>query len=66
MNGVGVRVETKFDLKTGFIEQTTESYEPDYNFDLRQDVIRRVIDTQDEQVRQALIKLGWMPPPNEG
>lgn len=26
------------------------------------DIARRVIDTQDQQIREALIKLGWTPP----
>ena len=64
MRGIGVRVETKFDLKTGFIEQVTEPYGPDHNSDLRKDVVRRVLDTQDQQIRQALIELGWTPPIN--
>lgn len=62
MNGVGIKVETKFDAETGLIEQITEPYGPDYNSDLRKDVVRRVLDTQDQQVRQALIELGWTPP----
>lgn len=28
-------------------------------------IIRRVLDTQDLQVREALIKLGWAPPKNK-
>ena len=60
MSSVGVRVETK--LGFGFIEQVTEPYGPDYNFDLRKEILCRVIDTQDQQIREALIKLGWTPP----
>ena len=62
MSGVGVKVETKFDLKTGLIEQTTEHHGPDYDNDIRQESLRRVLDTQNQQIRQALIDLGWTPP----
>lgn len=62
MHDVGVTVETKFDLGTGFIEQITTPYGPDYNLDLRKDILRLVIKTQDQQVRKALIGLGWTPP----
>lgn len=29
---------------------------------VKEEIIRQVIKMQDEQVRQALIKLGWTPP----
>ena len=29
---------------------------------IRDDVIRRVMDTQEQQIRDALITLGWTPP----
>ena len=32
---------------------------------MRNDVTRRVIDTQEQQVRDALIALGWTPPNKE-
>lgn len=31
-----------------------------------ENISRMVIDFQDRAVREALIKLGWTPPPNEG
>ena len=62
MRGAGINVETKFDLKTGYIEQFTEPYGTYYNSDIWKDVICRVIDTQDRQIRQALMELGWTPP----
>jgi hypothetical protein len=31
-------------------------------YDLRQDIVRQVIDTQEQAVRESLIKLGWTPP----
>lgn len=31
--------------------------------DIREQVVRQVIKTQDEHVRRALIELGWTPPP---
>ena len=30
--------------------------------DIRQHMTRMIIDTQDQQIRAALIKLGWTPP----
>lgn len=30
--------------------------------DLRRELCRRVLDTEDRMVREALIKLGWSPP----
>lgn len=32
-------------------------------FDVRQAFERRILDVQDAQIREALIKLGWTPPP---
>ena len=32
---------------------------------IRETISRRVIDTQEEQARQALIRLGWTPPKEE-
>ena len=32
---------------------------------IRDDVMRRVMDTQEQQIRDALIQLGWTPP-NKG
>ena len=30
--------------------------------DIRQEIIRQVCDTREEQVKAALVKLGWTPP----
>ena len=32
---------------------------------IRNDVMRRVMDTQEQQIRDALIALGWTPPNKE-
>ena len=32
---------------------------------IRDDVMRRVMDTQEQQIRDALIALGWTPPKKE-
>ena len=32
---------------------------------IRDDVMRRVMDTQEQQIRDALIALGWTPPNKE-
>lgn len=42
----------------GKITQELYSVTPD----LREQVIRRVMDTQEQQIREALIALGWTPP----
>ena len=42
-------------LENGLIEQVT--------LDLTGEIYRRVMNTAEEQVRMALIKLGWTPPP---
>lgn len=30
----------------------------------RDRIMRQVVNTKDQQVREALIKMGWTPPPN--
>ena len=45
-------------LPDGRIYQAT--YSNAYN--IREQLTRRVINTQDQRVRDALIKLGWTPP----
>lgn len=30
----------------------------------RERIMRQVVNTKDQQIREALIKLGWTPPPN--
>jgi hypothetical protein len=47
-----VTVETLF-TDAGLIEQT---------IDIAGSIHRRVLNTQEEQIRQALIALGWTPP----
>ena len=32
---------------------------------IRDDVLRRIVDTQEQQIRDALITLGWTPPNKE-
>ncbi len=48
-------VQTSF-TNDGLIKQTTE---------IGGQIIRTVINTQDEQIRNALIGLGWTPPEQE-
>lgn len=33
-----------------------------FEIDTRQQIMRRIIDTQEQQTRDALIALGWTPP----
>ena len=33
--------------------------------DIRSLITRRVMDTSEQQIREALIRLGWTPPPNK-
>ena len=53
-------INTKI-LESGIIEQTlTESIES--QIDVNQ-LTREIMDTKEAQVHEALIKLGWTPPP---
>lgn len=53
----------KYELNTtetqGLITQTVDFLD---GRGIRETIIRHVIDTGDQQVRDALIKLGWRPP----
>lgn len=52
------RHETKTVIKKDLIvQEITYDYE-----NIRELVLRTIIDTQDEQIKEALIKLGWTPP----
>lgn len=64
MSGVGFKIDTDVNIVTGNIRQTTQPYGPEgYDFGLAvRDITIRIIKTQEEQVRQALILLGWTPP----
>ena len=48
----------------GTIEQET-SFDYGEELDLRAHVTKQVMRTQDAQIRQALIDLGWTPPPEK-
>ena len=57
-DGVSYRVETTPDEETGIITQ-------DVIFDwhgVEQQIMRKVLHTQESQWREALISLGWTPP----
>lgn len=56
-----IKVDTHV-LRNGFIEQVVTGPGID-KFDVRQVIMRQVIDTLDNQARAALIQLGWTPPP---
>ena len=62
MSGQGVKVETTIEPDEGFIIQLTTAYGPN---GVRDEVMRRVLNTQDQQVRAALVALGWTPPADE-
>ena len=53
MDSLNFEVSTKF-FPDGRIEQEL--------VDIRGRIMRQVIDTQDQQIKEALIKLGWTPP----
>lgn len=55
----GYHLETRLDDCSGVIEQVLFSTMDD----ARTEVMRTVLKTQEEHIRQALIKLGWTPPP---
>ena len=59
MSGPGVKVETTIEPGEQFITQITTAYGSD---GVRDEVMRRVLNTQDQQVRAALMALGWTPP----
>ena len=51
----------------GKIESLVDMVGPDYlhndpHTDIRTNLFRQVLDTQDAQVRRALVELGWTPP----
>ena len=53
----------RYELKTEIQEDDVIASELTYEFDdIRQTIQRQVCATQDEQVKAALIKLGWTPP----
>lgn len=45
-------------LPDGKITLTVDVFGPSF----REQLMRRVVDTQEKQIREALIKLGWTPP----
>lgn len=49
-----VWADGQIDLETYFVDGLTGR---------KDDVVREVMKTKDEAVRQALIRLGWTPPP---
>lgn len=53
------------DVATGVISINEEVIEPDlmYRDEMVKKHVKWVIDTRDQAVRAALIKLGWTPPP---
>lgn len=58
-----MKVETEITVVDGVIRQLGK-----YHFDYDETtnflkVVKKVIDTEDEQIKQVLIKLGWTPPP---
>jgi hypothetical protein len=55
-NDVSFKVDT-------FIEGDIIKQEVSTGFqDMHTIVVRQIMDTKEEQIRQALIKLGWTPP----
>lgn len=56
---VGFDIDTKFNIETGVIEQSTFSVVDE----TRELIIHQVIATREQMFREALIKLGWTPPP---
>jgi len=54
----GYHVATNVDEFSGIIETVTSSTCDD----VRTEVYRQIMDTGEQQIRDALIKLGWTPP----
>ena len=59
-------IHTVIDDKTKTIVCAVDFVGPDYLDpgieDVRQTIVRLVIDTKEQQIREALIHLGWTPP----
>lgn len=53
------RVETRTFKESGCIEQITTSESP---LSGEQEIMRNVMYTREQQMREALIALGWTPP----
>lgn len=53
-----IKVDTKI-FEGGVIEQVTAVTEGD---EIRKEIMRQVVATQDEHVKKALIHMGWTPP----
>lgn len=67
MTNIRYQVETKVCLDTGLIVQDVFCDDRlSYGRDAKMEVLyTRVIRMQDEGIREALIKLGWTPPPEK-
>lgn len=55
LQGLGRKINITTSYGSDVIEQT---------LDIRGEIYRRVVNTQDAQIREALIKMGWTPPIN--
>jgi hypothetical protein len=61
-----VTIGSSVDVAAGVISINEEVIEPDLMFrdEMVKNHVKWVIDTRDQAVREALIKLGWTPPPS--
>lgn len=57
-----IRIETQ--ISGDLIVQEVTGPGRDWKTMAREQIIRDVMNTKDAQVRDALIRMGWTPPPN--
>ncbi len=58
MSGIQVKTTISGDL---ILQETTGPY-IDWRTNAREIIAREVMNTKDQQIREALIKMGWTPP----
>lgn len=57
---VSFDISTSTDQMGRIFQEVTSVFD-----DTREVISRRMMDTQEEEVRKALIRLGWTPPPEQ-
>lgn len=54
---IGYRIDTKIMPDGKIVQELSEVMD-----DMKQTLLRSVMDTKEQQTREALIRLGWTPP----
>lgn len=58
-----MKYEIRTTAQNGLLGVQVDMVSQDLYEDVRATITRQVIDTYDQSVREALVKLGWTPPP---